>query len=132
MEETGSAWKVIFDVFGSKYTGEEYTRRDDAICFNLVKSLNLLASETKLRKALQNQAVIVKIYKHEVLGSVVIPLNGLETVGEIRDEYPIEFNTQDKEANLCVTLSLERDMDPIRSDMHIIREISKGVDMVKL
>jgi hypothetical protein len=37
--EGAGSWKTIFDIFGSKYTGEEYTRRDDNVYFNLKKAV---------------------------------------------------------------------------------------------
>jgi hypothetical protein len=70
-------WKTIFDIFGSKYTGEEFIRRENTIYFNLVKKVFLQGSRAKLHAALMSQQMIIKVYRNEEVGSVVLPLQQL-------------------------------------------------------
>jgi hypothetical protein len=72
---TGSSWKTIFDIFGSKYTGEEYTRQEGAIFFNLVKKVYVQGAKMPLQSALLSHQIIFKIYRNEDVGSVNIPMS---------------------------------------------------------
>ena len=89
MPLTGSAWKIIFDVFGSKYTGEEFSRKDESIAFNLKKRVYLQGSPDKVKQALLQAMIIFKIYRNEDVGSVNIPLSSLGFNEDLQDVYPV-------------------------------------------
>ena len=103
---TGSAWKIIFDVFGSKYTGEEFNRKDDSIAFNLKKRVYLQGSADKIQAALLQAMIIFKIYRNEDVGSVNIPLSSLGFNADLQDMYPVTFTEAYPNTKLKVSLNL--------------------------
>jgi hypothetical protein len=88
---TMGEWKVIFDIFGSKYTGHEYERKEDIIAFNLVKKVWLQGSRAKLHTALMSSEILIRVYQGEDVGSVSIPLNQLTRMSEITLTEDIAF-----------------------------------------
>ena len=129
---TGSAWKIIFDVFGSKYTGEEFSRKDESIAFNLKKRVYLQGSPDKVKQALLQAMIIFKIYRNEDVGSVNIPLSTLGFNEDLQDVYPVQFTGAYPNTKLKVSLNLQQEKEPPKGDLTVVRTIPPGVDLIKV
>lgn len=123
-----SPWKVVFKVFGSKFSGEECAKREHLVHFKFMKDLYIKCSGSKLLQTLIDDKIEFRLVRDSEIGKCTVPLQVLRYERSVKSGYQIEIDGK-QGVFLDINLKLEESKS---KDINVIRAIAPGVTLVRI